>query len=81
MTHKREIQGTVVTIAGDKSATIVVERRVMHARYHKVVKKFKKYIIHDENNQLKVGDEVIAIECRPVSKRKTFRLKNVVGAE
>ena len=81
MTHKREIQGTVVTIAGDKSATIVVERRVMHPRYHKVVKKFKKYVIHDENNQLKVGDMVVAIECRPISKRKSFRLKSVVGAQ
>jgi len=78
MTHKREIQGKVVTIAGDKSATMVVERRVMHSRYHKVVRKFKKYVIHDENNDLKVGDEIIAIECSPISKRKTFRLKSVV---
>jgi small subunit ribosomal protein S17 len=78
MTHKREIQGKVVTIAGDKSATMVVERRVMHSRYHKVVRKFKKYVIHDENNELKVGDEIIAIECSPISKRKTFRLKSVV---
>ncbi len=79
MTHKREIQGKVVTIAGDKSATMVVERRVMHSRYHKVVRKFKKYTIHDENNVLKVGDEIIAIECSPISKRKTFRLKSVVA--
>ena len=78
MTHKREIQGKVVTIAGDKSATMVVERRVMHSRYHKVVKKFKKYVIHDEKNELKVGDEIIAIECSPISKRKSFRLKSVV---
>ena len=81
MTHKREIQGKVVTIAGDKSATVVVERRVMHPRYHKVVKRFKKYVIHDEKNELKVGDEVIAIECRPISKSKSFRLKSVVGAK
>ena len=81
MTHKREIQGKVVTIAGDKSATIVVERRVMHPRYHKVVKKFKKYVIHDEKNELEVGNEVVAIECAPISKRKSFRLKTVVGAE
>lgn len=81
MTHKREVQGTVVTIAGDKSATIVVERRVMHPRYHKVVRRFKKYVIHDEKNELKVGDIVVAIECRPFSKRKSFRLKNVVGAK
>jgi small subunit ribosomal protein S17 len=82
MTHKREIQGNVVKIAGNKTATIVVERRVMHPRYHKVVRKFKNYLIHDENNELKVGDEVVAIECRPLSKTKSFRLKSVVkGAE
>jgi small subunit ribosomal protein S17 len=77
---QREIQGVVVKIAGEKTASVLVERRVMHPRYHKVVKRFKKYLIHDENNTLKVGDEVIAIECRPLSKTKSFRLKNVVGA-
>jgi small subunit ribosomal protein S17 len=82
MTHKREIQGIVVKKAGDKTATVMVERRVMHPRYHKTVKRFKKYLVHDENNQLNVGDEVVAIECRPLSKTKSFRLKNVVkGAE
>ena len=78
MTHKREIQGNVVKIAGDKTVTIVVERRVMHPRYHKVVKRFKKYLVHDERNECKVGDEVIATECRPLSKTKSFRLKTVV---
>ena len=82
MTHKREIQGIVVKKAGDKTASIVVERRVMHPRYHKVVKRFKKYLVHDENNSLNVGDEIVAVECRPISKSKSFRLKNVVtGAE
>ena len=79
MTHKREIQGIVVRIAGEKTASIVVERRVLHPRYHKTIKRFKKYLIHDENNSLKVGDEVIAIECRPLSKTKSFRLKTVVS--
>jgi small subunit ribosomal protein S17 len=79
MTHKREIQGKVVTIAGDKTVGIVVERRVMHPRYHKVVKRFKKYLVHDERNEVKVGDEIIAIECRPLSKTKSFRLKTVVS--
>jgi small subunit ribosomal protein S17 len=78
MTHKREIQGKVVTISGDKTVSIVVERRVMHPRYHKVVKRFKKYLVHDERNEVKVGDEIVAIECRPLSKTKSFRLKTVV---
>ena len=77
---QREIQGVVVKISGDKTASMLVERRVMHPRYHKVVKRFKKYLIHDENNTLKVGDKDIAIECRPLSKTKSFRLKTVVGA-
>jgi len=78
MANKREIQGNVVKIAGDKTITMVVERRVMHPRYHKVVKRFKKYLVHDERNEVKVGDEIIAIECRPLSKTKSFRLKSVV---
>ena len=77
---QREIQGVVVKISGDKTASVLVERRVMHPRYHKVVKRFKKYLIHDENNTLKEGDKVVAVECRPLSKTKSFRLKTVVGA-
>jgi len=77
---QREIQGVVVKISGDKTASVLVERRVMHPRYHKVVKRFKKYLIHDEKNVLKVDDKVIAVECRPLSKTKSFRLKTVVGA-
>ncbi|WP_297443394.1 30S ribosomal protein S17 [Sulfurimonas sp.] len=78
MANKREIQGNVVKIAGDKTVAIIVERRVMHPRYHKVVKRFKKYLVHDERNEVKVGDEIVAVECRPLSKTKSFRLKSVV---
>ena len=78
MANKREIQGNVIKIAGDKTVTVLVERRVMHPRYHKVVKRFKKYLVHDERNEAKVGDEIVAIECRPLSKTKSFRLKSVV---
>ena len=83
MTHKREIQGNVIKISGDKTVSIVVERRVMHPKYHKVVKRFKKYLVHDERNELKVGDEIVAAECRPLSKSKSYRLKSIVlvGAE
>ncbi len=77
--HKREIQGTVVSIAGDKSATILVERKVLHPKYHKFVRKFKKYIIHDEKNELATNDAVVAVECRPLSKRKKFTLKTVIS--
>jgi small subunit ribosomal protein S17 len=77
--HKREIQGKVVTIAGDKTATVSVVRKVLHPRYHKTVKRIKKYLIHDEKNELNVGDTVKAVECRPYSKRKAFRLKEIIA--
>ena len=76
---RRVIQGKVIKRAGNKSATILVERKVLHPRYHKIVKKFKKYIIHDENNELNVNDEVLAVECRPYSKRKKFKLKTILS--
>ncbi len=78
MTHKREIQGNVIKISGDKTVSVLVERRVMHPKYHKVVKRFKKYLVHDERNELKVGDEILASECRPLSKSKSYRLKSIV---
>jgi len=77
--HKREIQGIVVKNSGDKTVSVLVERKVLHPRYHKTVKRFKKYLIHDEKNELNVGDTVVAIECRPLSKTKSFRLKTIVS--
>ncbi|AXK48633.1 MULTISPECIES: 30S ribosomal protein S17 [Aliarcobacter] len=79
MTHKREIQGVVVKRSGDKTASVLVTRSVLHPKYHKTVKRFKKYLIHDEKNELNVGDSVIAIECRPLSKTKSFRLKTILA--
>lgn len=79
MTYKREIQGVVVKVSGDKTASVLVTRSVLHPRYHKTVKRFKKYLIHDEQNELNEGDTVIAIECRPLSKTKSFRLKTIVA--
>lgn len=79
MTHKREIQGVVVKKSGDKTASVLVTRSVLHPRYHKTVKRFKKYLVHDERNELNEGDTVIAVECRPLSKTKSFRLKTIVA--
>jgi len=75
---KRQIQGIVIKKAGDKTATVLVERRVLHPRYHKTVKRFKKYLVHDENNETNIGDTISAIECRPLSKSKSFRLHEIV---
>jgi len=79
MTHKREIQGVVIKKSGNKTASVLVTRSVLHPKYHKTVKRFKKYLVHDERNELNIGDSVIAVECRPLSKTKSFRLKTIVA--
>ncbi len=75
---KRQITGTVIKQSGEKTVSIVVERKVIHPRYHKTVKRFKKYLVHDEQGIVNVGDTISAIECRPLSKRKSFRLLKVL---
>ena len=77
---KRQISGTVIKKSGEKTISIVVERKVIHPRYHKTVKRFKKYLSHDEKGSAKVGDTISAIECRPMSKRKNFRLLEILKA-
>lgn len=75
---KRVIQGEVVKIAGNKSIVLLVERKVLHPKYRKIVRIFKKYIVHDEENKAKVGDIVSAVECRPYSKLKAFALSDII---
>ena len=71
---KRILQGTVVSDACDKSVVVLVERRVTHPVFKKVVRKSKKYMAHDEANACKKGDSVRIRECRPISKRKTWEI-------
>ncbi|MDU7693663.1 MAG: 30S ribosomal protein S17 [Helicobacter sp.] len=77
--HKRIIQGEVISKIGDKSFGILVVRKVVHPKYRKIVKRFKKYAIHDEANSIKVGDVVSALECKKISKNKAFVLKEILS--
>ena len=69
---RRILEGNVVSDKQDKTVTVVVERRYMHPMYKKYVNSTDKYAAHDENNQFKTGDRVSIIECRPISKRKSW---------
>ncbi len=71
---KRVLQGVVVSDKADKSVVVLVERRVTHPMYKKVVRRSKKYMAHDEDNHFKTGDEVRIRECRPISRRKTWEV-------
>lgn len=70
--------GKVVSDKMDKSITVTVERRVKHPIYGKFVKKTTKFVAHDEENQCGVGDTVRIMETRPLSKRKRWRLIEVI---
>jgi len=71
---RRILQGVVVSDKGDKTITVLVERRVMHPVYKKFIKLSKKYRAHDEGNVCQVGDTVRIRECRPISKTKTWEV-------
>jgi small subunit ribosomal protein S17 len=77
---KRILSGRVTSDKMDKTITVLVDRRVMHPLYKKFIRRSKKYAAHDEANVCKTGDMVRIIECRPISKRKTWQVIERNGA-
>jgi small subunit ribosomal protein S17 len=75
---KRTLQGVVTSNAGDKSATIMIERKIKHPVYGKYVKRSSKIRLHDEANECNKGDTILIEECRPMSKTKSWKLVKVV---
>lgn len=78
------IKGTVVSDKMSKTRVIEVNRNVRHRLYHKSIKQTVRFFVHDEKNEAKVGDVVLATSTRPLSRNKNFRLvkileKRVVG--
>lgn len=74
----RSYVGKVVSDARDKTVAVLVERRVKHPLLGKIIKKFKKYHAHDENNQYKNGDLVMIVESKPISKTKSWIVDSIV---
>lgn len=74
----RTLTGHVVSDKMDKSAVVLVERRVKHPLYGKFIRRSTKFHIHDENNDCRQGDKVTIRACRPVSKTKSWALVEVV---
>ena len=62
-----------------KTVTVLVERQVRHPLYKKIIKRRKKFLVHDEYEKCKIGDVVKIVETRPLSKRKRWRVKEIVG--
>lgn len=76
-TSGRSVTGTVVSDRMNKTVTVLVERRVQHPVYGKIVRRSSKLYAHDENNECRIGDLVTVTECRPLSKKKTWMLTSI----
>ena len=76
----RTLTGRVVSDKMDKSIVVLIERRVQHPLYGKLIRRSTKLHAHDENNTAKIGDVVTIKESRPISKTKAWALVEVVEA-
>ena len=75
---RQEQTGVVVSTGGDQTCTVAIDRLVRHPLYGKFLRRRTKLAVHDESNQAAMGDTVALTPCRPVSKRKRWRLVSVV---
>ena len=75
---QRSLTGRVTSDKMDKTVTVMVERRVRHPLYGKIIKRSSKFHVHDESNECNVDDVVMIEQCRPISKLKSWRLVKVV---
>lgn len=71
-------EGRVVSDRMDKTIVVAVERLVRHPLYQRTIRRTKKYHVHDEHNEARVGDRVRIMETRPLSKRKRWRLLEIL---
>ena len=77
---KRILVGTVVSDKTEKTVVVLVERKVKHPMYGKIIRRTKKYHAHDEDNTYKAGETVRIEETRPMSKLKTWKVIDRVTA-
>ena len=76
--NRKERVGVVVSNKMEKSIAVAINRKFKHPIYGKFITKTKKYIAHDEENTCNIGDTVKIMETRPLSKRKTWRLVEII---
>ena len=74
----KKVRGVVLSRSGEKSIRVVRDYKVKHPIYGKYISRRTKFGVHDERNEAGVGDVVDIIECRPISKNKSWRLLEVI---
>ncbi len=75
----RTRRGTVVSRSGDKSVKVQIDYKIKHPVYGKYIKRRTRLCVHDLANEAQVGDVIDIVECRPISKSKSWRLVKVVA--
>ncbi len=75
---RQEIKGVVVSNAMDKTIVVRSETVVKHPVFKKYIRRFVKYKAHDEENRCKVGDKVLIVESRPLSRDKRWRMREIL---
>jgi len=75
---QKERSGVVISDKMAKTVVVSIERTVMHPRYKKILRRRSKVKAHDETNQCRVGDRVLLVECRPLSRDKRWRVSKVL---
>ena len=75
---RQTLAGRVVSTKMDKTVVVAVERTIMHRLYQRYLRRNKKFHAHDESNECRVGDQVVISACRPMSKTKRWRVKEIV---
>ncbi|MDP8260171.1 MAG: 30S ribosomal protein S17 [Candidatus Gygaella obscura] len=77
-TNRKVRSGKVISNKMHKTIVVRVEDSTQHPKYKKIIKRFNKFKAHDEKNIANIGDLVVIEECRPVSKDKYFRLREII---
>ncbi len=75
---RKERSGVVISDRMQKTVVVSVERTVMHPRYKKFLRRRTRVKAHDETNQCHIGDRVVIVECRPLSRDKRWRVSKVL---
>lgn len=75
---QKTLTGIVISDRTDKTVVVSVERLVKHPVYKKYVRRRAKFMAHDERNECRIGDRVLIIETRPLSRRKRFKVSRIL---
>jgi len=76
--QQRTVTGKVISNKMDKTVSVSIERKVKHPLYGKYLRRSTKIMVHDEDNSCNEGDVVTIVECKPLSKNKSWRLVEIV---